>query len=103
MIQYQILQTDITRTVWQTVRRITDEILGVKGLNPTIFSRYCYDPLSTILACKKNSLLLFYLKYLDATSHFVRKKLREIFLFHVQHFQTKFVNKREYKQQKFKC
>ena len=32
MIQYQILQTNITRTVWQTVRRITNEILGVKGL-----------------------------------------------------------------------
>ena len=32
LIQYQILQTDITRTVWQTVRRITNEILGVKGL-----------------------------------------------------------------------
>ena len=32
MIQYQILQTNITRTVWQTVRRITDKILGVKGL-----------------------------------------------------------------------
>ena len=29
LIQYQILQTDITRTVWQTVRRTTDEILGV--------------------------------------------------------------------------
>ena len=32
MIQYQILQTNITRTVWQTVRRITNEILGVKEL-----------------------------------------------------------------------
>ena len=32
MIQYQILKTNITRTVWQTVRRITDEILGVEGL-----------------------------------------------------------------------
>ena len=32
MIRYQILQTDITGTVWQTVRRITNEILGVKGL-----------------------------------------------------------------------
>ena len=31
LIQYQILQTNITRTVWQIVRRITDEILGVKG------------------------------------------------------------------------
>ena len=32
LIQNQILQTNITRTVWQTVRRITNEILGVKGL-----------------------------------------------------------------------
>ena len=31
MIQYQILQTYIIRMVWQTVRRITEEILGVKG------------------------------------------------------------------------
>ena len=32
LIRYQILRTNITRTVWQTVRRITNEILGVKGL-----------------------------------------------------------------------
>ena len=32
MIQYQILQTDIMRIVRQTVKRITNEILGVKGL-----------------------------------------------------------------------
>ena len=32
LIQFQILQTNITRTVWQTVSRITNEILGVKGL-----------------------------------------------------------------------
>ena len=32
MIQYQIPQTNITRTIWLTVRRITNEILGVKGL-----------------------------------------------------------------------
>ncbi|RMX41556.1 hypothetical protein pdam_00008649 [Pocillopora damicornis] len=31
MVQYQILRTNITRTIWQTVRRITNEILGVKG------------------------------------------------------------------------
>ncbi|RMX51431.1 hypothetical protein pdam_00012630, partial [Pocillopora damicornis] len=31
LIQYQILQTNITRTVWKTVRRITNEILGVKS------------------------------------------------------------------------
>ena len=29
LIQYQ---TNNTRTVWQTVKRITNEILGVKGL-----------------------------------------------------------------------
>ena len=27
-----ILQTKITKFVWQTVRRITNEILGVEGL-----------------------------------------------------------------------
>ena len=32
LIQYQILQIDIITVVWQTVRRITYEILGVKGL-----------------------------------------------------------------------
>ncbi|RMX41905.1 hypothetical protein pdam_00006655, partial [Pocillopora damicornis] len=30
-IQYQILQIDIIIIAWQTVRRITNEILGVKG------------------------------------------------------------------------
>ena len=33
LIQYQILQTNITRTVWQTVRRITNKILGVHGFS----------------------------------------------------------------------
>ena len=33
MIQSQILQTNIARTVWQTVRRFTNEILG--GLRKT--------------------------------------------------------------------
>ena len=32
MIQYQILRTNIIRIVSQTVRRITNEILDVKGL-----------------------------------------------------------------------
>ena len=36
MVQYQILQTNITRTVWQTVRRITNEILGVKSAAETL-------------------------------------------------------------------
>ena len=29
-----ILQTNITRTIWQTVKRITNEILGVERLTP---------------------------------------------------------------------
>ena len=32
MIQYQILKINIRGTIWQTVRRITNEILAVKGL-----------------------------------------------------------------------
>ena len=31
LIAYQISQTNITRTVLETVRRITNEILGVEG------------------------------------------------------------------------
>ena len=33
IIQYQILQTNIPRTVWEIVRRITNEILVVKELS----------------------------------------------------------------------
>ena len=32
LIHYQIPQTNFRRTIWQTVRRIVNEILGVKGL-----------------------------------------------------------------------
>ena len=32
LIQYQIFQTNITRTVWQIVRRISKEVLRVKEL-----------------------------------------------------------------------
>ena len=32
LIRYQILQTNIMRIISQTVRRITNEILGVKGV-----------------------------------------------------------------------
>ena len=31
-LQNQILQTNIIRIVWEAVRRITNDILGVKGL-----------------------------------------------------------------------
>lgn len=36
MTQDQILSADIIRIVWQAVRRITNEILGVKGLTVLI-------------------------------------------------------------------
>ena len=49
LIQYQILQFNITRTVWQTIRRITNEILGVKGLIYTSVSLSYSDLVSTIL------------------------------------------------------
>ena len=32
LIQNQILQTQIIKIIWQAVRRITNEILGVQGL-----------------------------------------------------------------------
>ena len=32
LIRYQILQIEIISILWQTVRRITNENLGVKGL-----------------------------------------------------------------------
>ena len=32
MIQYQILQNNTKRIIWQIVRRIANEILGVNGL-----------------------------------------------------------------------
>ena len=35
-MQYQILETNITRTIWQTVRRITGEISREKGLMMTL-------------------------------------------------------------------
>ena len=38
MIQHHILRTNIIRIVWQTVRRVTNEILEVKGFKrPYLF------------------------------------------------------------------
>ena len=48
MIQYQILRNDNMRIVWQTVRRITDEILGVELLkffcNIVLYCRLTFTP-----------------------------------------------------------
>ena len=40
LIKFQILQTSITWIVWQIVKRITNEILGVKGSNPGIYGEF---------------------------------------------------------------
>ena len=53
LIQYQILQTGITRIVLQTVRRITNKIVGVEGLklltleinNPYFYNICCCNRL----------------------------------------------------------
>ena len=47
LIQYQIPQTNITRTVWQTVKRITNDILEVKGLT-------WWNEIVQFLKCKLN-------------------------------------------------
>ena len=36
----QILQTNILEIVWQTVKRITNEILGVKGVKHMILTLF---------------------------------------------------------------
>ena len=57
MTRCQILQTNVMRIVWQTVRRIANEILGVKG-QLTIFSLILEpfsgqnDPLLTVYRYK---------------------------------------------------
>ena len=45
MIQYQILRTNITRTVWEKVKRNTNEILGVKRVNEERIKRLFEFPL----------------------------------------------------------
>lgn len=34
LMEYQVLKTNIILIIWQTVRRMTEKILGVKGLKP---------------------------------------------------------------------
>ena len=48
LIQYQILWTNITRITWQVVRRIANEISGVKGLKRWAVC-YIMNPLLTKL------------------------------------------------------
>ena len=55
MIRYQILQTYTMRIVWQTVRRIINEILGVKGLCSHLVLRL----LLTFRGRKKSIFILF--------------------------------------------
>ena len=44
LIQYQIIQTDITRTIWQTVSRIANKNLGVKGLKKILLNELDHRP-----------------------------------------------------------
>ena len=56
MIQYQILRTSIIRIVWQTVRRITHEILGAKRLRNRLHAAVPLfnNRLQMMLNCFKN-------------------------------------------------
>ena len=63
MIQYQILQTSIMRIIWQTVRRITREILGVKGLTQDMNCKTSYSMTCTF------QLYLLSLKFEENSSY----------------------------------
>ena len=56
MIQYQILRTSIIKIVWQTVRRITNEILGTKRLRNRLYAAVPLfnNRLQMMLNCFKN-------------------------------------------------
>ena len=67
LIRYQILQTNIMRIISQTVRRITNEILGVKGL---LYN--CYDVSQESLVLDQpiiTQLTFFFSHYLSAWYH----------------------------------
>ena len=49
LIQYQILQTIITRTIWQMLRRITNEILGVKGIIKNFIALSVFGPIFRVI------------------------------------------------------
>ena len=57
LIRYQILRTNITRTVWQTVTRITNEILGVKGLSLLKNWGYPFEKKNCYVTHLRNGLL----------------------------------------------
>ena len=51
----QILQTNIIGIVWQTVKRITNEILGVKGVKHMILTLFWKDIIENCRkACDKS-------------------------------------------------
>ena len=59
MIQCQILQTSIIRIVWQIVKRVTDKILGVKGLRGSEYSKK-YNEVKSAWTAKFNALFFFF-------------------------------------------
>ena len=48
LIHYQIPQTSFRSTIWQTVRRIVNEILGVKGLTVKVKGSNGEKPLNKL-------------------------------------------------------
>ena len=62
MIQHHILRTNIIRIVWQTVRRVTNEILEVKGFKRPylfFFPRCIYFLIITNYLCFSQCPILF--------------------------------------------
>ena len=57
MIQYQILQTNITGVIWPKVRRITYEILGVKGLSTGLHVTIYYEEYKLYLSRNVSQLM----------------------------------------------
>ena len=60
LIQYQVLRTNTRRIVWQAVRRITNEILGVKGLKMFEFLSWATTKLNYVVKL----LLVFFINFL---------------------------------------
>ena len=88
MIRYQILQTNTMTIVWQTVRRITSEILGVKELKQNlIICRQVKEEIKGLDICyikrnplNKNKAEAYYLRVFVSGESYNRYFLAIIFI-----------------------
>ena len=73
MIQYQILQANIIKILRQIVRRITDEILGVKGLRQKLrnFRNSNMLRMRTAEDCCKQTTALMLLQRFELHFHYL--------------------------------